>query len=136
MQLNDVFSSLYRHAAFARSTTQQGQIQWSFATLEPVVGAFNTFTVEINGAAVSATRHRGLCSGAGMSEYVRSLNYCSSLKIRAWKTLLIDTCFVLSAAGRSMVQIGFQPPSFSNDQTLTIVVRATGSGNVAFRNRR
>jgi hypothetical protein len=74
-------------------------MRWSFATFEPTAGAFNSFTVEVNGAAVSATRYEVLCTGSGMSD----------------------------AAGRTLVWIGFKPPTYSAGQTLTVVVRAGSS---------
>ena len=71
--------------------------QWSFATLEPVSGAFNSFTVEVNGQVKSASRVYALCTGSGMAD----------------------------AAGRSMVHIVFKPGTYSVGSTISVVVRAS-----------
>jgi hypothetical protein len=92
------------HGAVPTETLSASEwLRWSFATFEPTSGAFGSFVVEVNGAAVSASRYEVLCTGAGQSD----------------------------AAGRTMVWIGFKPPAWTAGQTLSVLVRATGAGSTA-----
>jgi hypothetical protein len=91
------------HGAFPIEVMpSSSSIQWSFATLEPESGAFNSFTVRINGAAVSATQFLALCDGQAQSD---------------------------NPNGAQLVQIGWASPSFSVGQTLTVVVTASGGSH-------
>jgi hypothetical protein len=77
---------------------------WSFATFEPRTGAFDAFSVEVNGQLVYSWRIWAYpCTGAGMSD----------------------------AAGRTLVWVGFSPPLYDANAPITfnVTVRATGAGS-------